>query len=149
MLDPTLKIWVTGALCTWRIANCWVGFWYPRDFGRRIKNPKVTPNPKTQCGQKGQSFSLVEQYPAWISHVWAAPTVVPKHRSLYLRSQTSKATETHPRHLSVTQGKPERDQKAGACSGKKTGALIVSCRITAHNHPSAVTFRTSQPLPSP
>lgn len=39
------------------MANCWVGFWYLRDFGRRIKNPKVTPNSKTQCGQKGQSFS--------------------------------------------------------------------------------------------
>lgn len=51
----------------------------------------------------------------------AAATVVPKHQSPYLRSQTLKATETGPSCLPVTQRWPERDQKAGACSGKRQG----------------------------
>lgn len=45
-----------GFVCgTW--STCWVGFWYLRDFGKRIKNPNITLTPKTQHEQTGQGCS--------------------------------------------------------------------------------------------
>lgn len=76
----------------------------------------------------------------------AAPTVTPEHQSVYLRSQIPKATETGPSWLAVTHRWPERDQKAGACSGEEAGAHTVRTGSLLTKCPSAATARTSQPL---
>lgn len=122
------------------MTNLWVDVWYLRDFGRRVKTPKVTPPSKTQRGQKGQSSSprsgTAPSLDLICDLVWGTdPTVVPGHQFPHLRSQRSKAMETGPRHLPVTYRWPERDHKASARSGKRQGptqSAAGSLLITFH-----------------
>lgn len=150
---PTLQCWVLWASVCGTWPTCWVGFWYLRDFGRRIKNPNVTLIPKTRqheqtrqgcCPGGGATPGLgLLCALAWGgSHCNARAPV-----SMVLRSETPKATETGPSQLSVTQRWPERDQKAGACSGEEAGAHTVRRGSLLAKCPSAATARPSQPLP--
>lgn len=84
----------------WHMANLlgWF-FWYLRDFGRRIKNPNITPNPKTQqhkqtrqgrCPGGGTTPGLG----LLCALAWGVvPTVMPEHQSPW----TSEVRRPRPR----------------------------------------------------
>lgn len=126
----------------------------PKGLWKKDQEPQHHPQPQDTTAQADKTGSLSWRWdntrlgPLMCfslgggSHCNARAPV-----SMDLRSQTPKATETGPSQLSVTQRWPERDQKAGACSGEEAGAHTVRRGSLLAKCPSAATARHSQPLP--